>query len=110
MTEGSYLGFFIGKNPNKSYSRPYDYVPVRHVPISVTSFDFYEAGMVSNFSARETWVYATPHNIQRNTPQTASCEGCHGNPDIFLTEDNIAPDELEANREIIVDVIPALPY
>ena len=66
--------------------------------------------MVSKFSARETWVYATPHNIQRFTPQTKSCGGCHGNPDIFLTADNVAPGELEANREVIVDVIPPLPY
>jgi thiosulfate/3-mercaptopyruvate sulfurtransferase len=109
-TEGSYLSFYIGKNPIRSYSRPYDYVPVRHVPISPTSFDYYEEGMVSKFSARETWVYATPHNIQRFTPQTKSCGGCHGNPDIFLTADNVAPGELEANREVIVDVIPPLPY
>ena len=106
-TEGSYLGFYIGKNPIQTYARPYEYVPVRHVPISLTSFDYYEVGLVSNFSARETWVYTTPHNIQRNTPQTQSCNNCHGNSDIFLTEDNIASGELEANRDIIVDVIPA---
>ena len=106
-TEGSYLGFYIGKNPIQTYARPYEYVPVRHVPISRTSFDYYEAGMVSNFSARETWVYTTPHNIQRNTPQTQSCNTCHGNSEIFLTVDNIASGELEANREVIVDVIPA---
>ena len=108
-TEGSYLGFYIGMNTLQSYARPYEYVPVRHVPISQTSFDFYEPGLVSNFSNRETWVYTTPHNIQRLTPQTESCANCHGNPDIFLTADNIAPDELEANREVIVEVIPSLP-
>jgi thiosulfate/3-mercaptopyruvate sulfurtransferase len=106
-TEGSYLGFYIGKNPIQSYARPYQYVPVRHVPISPTSFDYYEVGMVSNFEGKETWVYATPHNIQRNTPQTESCDNCHGNPDIFLTADNIAPGELEANRDVLVDQIPA---
>jgi len=106
-TEGSYLGFFIGKNPIQTYARPYEYVPVRHVPISLTSFDYYEVGLVSNFSARETWVYATPHNIQRNTPQTKSCNNCHGNSEIFLTLDNIASGELEANLDVIVDVIPA---
>jgi thiosulfate/3-mercaptopyruvate sulfurtransferase len=109
-TEGSYLGFYIGLNPIQSYARPYEYVTLRHVPISPTSFDYYEVGMVADFSAKETWVYTTPHNIQRNTPQTESCAGCHGNPDIFLTADNIAPGELEANQEVIVDVIPSLPY
>ncbi len=117
-TEGSYLGFYIGKNPIKSYARPYEYVTVRHVPISRTSFDYYEEGLVSNFSAKETWVYTTPHNIQRFTPLTETCEdcpptdscaNCHGNQKIFLTADKIAPGEFNANREVIVDVIPPLP-
>lgn len=109
-TEGSYLAFFIGKNPLRSYARPYEYVTVRHVPISNTTFDYYEVGLVSKFSAKETWVYTTPHNIQRYTPQTESCASCHGNPGIFLTADNVAPEELEANLNIIVDEIPPLPY
>lgn len=109
-TENSYLTFLIGKNPLQSFARPYEYVPVRHVPISSTSFDYYETGLVSNFSNKETWVYTTPHNIQRNTPQTKFCTNCHGNPDIFLTADKIAPEELEANLHIIVDLIPPLPY
>jgi thiosulfate/3-mercaptopyruvate sulfurtransferase len=118
-TEGSYLGFYIGKNPIQSYARPYEYVPVRHVPISPTSFDYYEAGLVSNISGKETWVYATPHNIQRFTPlteicedcsQTDTCANCHGNRDIFLTVDNISPGEINANREVIVDVIPPLTH
>jgi hypothetical protein len=108
-TDGSYLGFYIGKNPIKSYARPYTYVTVRHVPISSTSFDFYEVGLVSNFGGSETWVYTTPHNIQRNTPQTESCASCHGNPDIFLTADKVAPEELQANQDIIIDVVPSLP-
>jgi hypothetical protein len=108
-TDGSYLGFYIGKNPLQSYSRPYTYVPVRHVPISSTSFDYYEAGLVSNLSGRETWVYATPHNIQRNTPQTESCASCHGNPEIFLTADKVAPEELKANQDVIIDLVPSLP-
>jgi hypothetical protein len=118
MTEGSYLGFYIGMNPIKTYARPYDYVTVRHVPISTTSFDYYEKGLVSNFSAKETWVYTTPHNIQRITPLTESCENCseteycthcHGNPEFFLTADKVAPGEFQANRDVIVDVIPSLP-
>jgi thiosulfate/3-mercaptopyruvate sulfurtransferase len=117
-TQGSYLGFYIGKNTLQSYARPYEYVPVRHVPISPTSFDYYEEGLVSNFSAKETWVYTTPHNIQRFTPLTEtcedcpptdSCENCHGNQKIFLTADKIAPGEINANRDVIVDVIPPLP-
>ena len=44
-TQGSYLGFYIGMNTLQSYARPYEYVPVRHVPISPTSFDYYEEGL-----------------------------------------------------------------
>ena len=79
------------------------------VACKIDSFDYYEPGLVSNFSGRETWVYTTPHNIQRFTPQVESCANCHGNPDIFLTADKIAPGELEANQDVIVDVIPSLP-
>ena len=53
-----------------------------------------------------TWVYATPHNIQLNTPQTESCEACHGNAEIFLTADKLSEEELEANLSVIVDEVP----
>ncbi|MEI2421919.1 hypothetical protein V6O07_16705, partial [Arthrospira platensis SPKY2] len=53
-----------------------------------------------------TWTYATPHNIQRNTPQTASCNACHGNADIFLTEDKVSPETLQANQPVIVPEVP----
>ena len=106
-TEGSYLTFFIGRNPLKSFDRPYDYVPVRHVPIAETSFAFYDPDLLPFFDALPTWAYATPHNIQRNTPQNESCQACHGNESLFLTADKVAPHELEANRPVIVDTIPA---
>lgn len=105
-TDGSYLGFYIGKNPRKSYDRPYDYVTLRHVPIATDSFVFYGNDLLPNYNALPTWVYATPHNIQRETPQTESCDSCHGNPDLFLTIDKIYPEELEANLSVIVDTIP----
>jgi hypothetical protein len=105
-TEGSYLTFLIGRNPINGYERPYQYVPVRHVPISETSFEYYGVERLENFDQLETWKYATPHNIQRNTPQTESCGACHGNPELFLTSDKVAPNELEANRHVIVESPP----
>jgi thiosulfate/3-mercaptopyruvate sulfurtransferase len=105
-TEGSYLGFWIGKNPRKSFDRPYEYVPVRHVPIASTSFEYYGEDMLPDFNALPTWVYATPHNIQRVTPQTESCDQCHNNPALFLTPDKVKPEELEANLEVMVLEIP----
>ncbi len=101
-TEGSYLGFYIGRNPRKSFDRPYEYVTVRHVPIAPTSFEFYGENLLPNFDLLPTWVYATPHNIQLQTPQTESCDACHGNPDLFLTYDKVDPAELQANLEVIV--------
>jgi thiosulfate/3-mercaptopyruvate sulfurtransferase len=71
-TEGTYLNFLIGRNPQQSDERPYDYVPVRHVPVAPTSFEFYGEDLLSNFDSLPTWTYATPHNIQLNTPQNES--------------------------------------
>jgi hypothetical protein len=62
--------------------------------------------MLPDFNALPTWVYATPHNIQRVTPQTESCDQCHNNPALFLTPDKVKPEELEANLEVMVLEIP----
>ncbi|HEY4690250.1 MAG TPA: hypothetical protein VIK33_13125 [Anaerolineae bacterium] len=106
-TQATYATFLIGRNPIKSYQRPYDFVPVRHVPIAPTSYQFYGENLLPNFNALPTWMNATPHNIQLKTPQTETCNSCHGNPALFLTADKVAPAELEANRNVIVDQIPA---
>jgi thiosulfate/3-mercaptopyruvate sulfurtransferase len=102
------MTFLIGLNPRQDDARPYDYVPLRHVPISTDSFAFYGVEALSNFDELPTWKYATPHNIQRNTPQNESCGSCHGNPELFLTADKVAPEELEANRGVIVESVPPL--
>ncbi len=105
-TEGDYLTFFIGRNPRQDENRPYEYVPVRHVPVAPTSFEYYGENLLSNFNVLPTWAYATPHNIQRITPQNAECKNCHGNPDVFLTADKVKPEELEANQPVIVEEVP----
>jgi hypothetical protein len=105
-TEASYMSFFIGRNPIQNFHRPYEYVVLRHVPVASTSYEYYGENLLPNFDALPTWTYATPHNIQRNTPQTASCNACHGNPDIFLTEDKVTPEELQANQPVIVPEVP----
>jgi len=106
-TDGTYLGLYIGRNPRPSYERPYDFVLLRHVPIAPDNFDYYGEDLLSNFDALPTWVYATPHNIQLDTPQAESCNACHGNPDWFLTADRVKPGELQANQAVIVTSIPA---
>ncbi len=105
-TDGSYLDFKIGKNPLRSFDRPYEYVTLRHVPVSTDAFDFYGEALQKNFDALPTWTYTTPHNIQLETPQTESCEACHENPDLFLTADKVAENELQANLPVIVERIP----
>ncbi len=105
-TEATYPTFFIGRNPRQSETRPYDYVLVRHVPVSPDSFAFYGENLLSNFDALPTWAYTTPHNIQLKTPQNASCEGCHANVEIFLTADKVKESELAANAGVIVEFMP----
>jgi thiosulfate/3-mercaptopyruvate sulfurtransferase len=105
-TEATYFTFLIGKNSRQDEHRPYDYVPVRHVPVDPESFAFYGENLMPDFDNEPTWRYATPHNIQRNTPQTESCNHCHGNAEIFLTSDKVTPEEWAANQGVIVDEIP----
>ena len=108
-TEATYLTFLIGRNPNPNDERPYEFVPVRHVPAATTSYQFYGDNLLSNFDALPTWVYATPHNIQRNTPQNTSCEACHsGDAALFLTADKVTADELTANSFVIMNDLPPL--
>ncbi len=112
-TEESQMLFRIGRNSNPTDSRPWEYVVVRHVPVARDSFSFYGENLLPNYDNAPTWVYATPHNIQRLTPQTASCDACHGNADLFLTEEfvrEVTPDEVEANRDVIVTDVPPMPY
>ncbi|MBN1178703.1 MAG: hypothetical protein JXD18_05800 [Anaerolineae bacterium] len=105
-TDESEMMFLIGLNPIQSEERPWQYVPLRHVPISTDSFSFYGENLLPNFDALPTWTYATPHNIQRQTPQNASCTACHGNDSIFLTAEDVDPDELAANQLVIVTDVP----
>jgi thiosulfate/3-mercaptopyruvate sulfurtransferase len=107
-TEATYPTFYIGRNPRQDEYRPYEYVTLRHVPVAPTSFEFYGDNLLPTFDALPTWLYATPHNIQRQTPQNESCEACHGNAKIFLTADKVAESELTANMPVIVDQVPAL--
>jgi thiosulfate/3-mercaptopyruvate sulfurtransferase len=101
----SWMDFKIGKNPTKTADRPWDYVLVRHVPTNADLFAGYGITL-TNPTAVSSWRPATPHNIQRKTPQTESCNNCHGNTKLFLTKDSVNAQELVANKSVIVDTIP----
>jgi len=107
-TDESVMNFKIGLNPIDNPDRPYEYVLLRHVPVSPDTFDYYGENLLPDFSALNTWKYATPHNIQLQTPQNADCSACHGHSELFLTEGDVEPAELEANQNVIVpaDQIP----
>jgi thiosulfate/3-mercaptopyruvate sulfurtransferase len=105
-TEPSEMMFKIGRNPLQSEDRPWTYVPVRHVPVDTESFAYYGDDLLPNFDALPTWKYATPHNIQRITPQNETCGSCHGNAEFFLTIEDVASEELEANKDVIVEDLP----
>jgi len=105
-TDESQMTFKIGRNPLKSDDRPWDYVLVRHVPVVPDIFAFYDGYVLPDFDNAPTWKHATPHNIQRVTAQNQSCDSCHGNADLFLTADDVAPEELEANAAVIVEEVP----
>ena len=106
-SEPSEMHFEIGLNPIRSSERPYKYVVLRHVPTCAGVCDYYDTNLLPDFDAVSTWKYATPHNIQLNTPQNESCNSCHGNEDLFLTEEDVSPAEREANRGVIVIQIPS---
>lgn len=105
-TEATYSTFMIGLNPLRSGKRPYVYTLLRHIPVDPESFAYYGDNLLPEFDNRPTWQYATPHNIQRITPQNSDCNACHGNGDIFLTADKVNPIELNANMGVIVEEIP----
>lgn len=107
ITGSSYMAFKIAKNPRLSSERPYKIVPVRHVPIARDTYASWGIANLPNYDAEPTWKYATPHNIQRWTAQTdttgsAWCGAkCHDS-EFYLTADDLAPDEIEANKLIVL--------
>ena len=105
-TDPSKVSIKIGRNPRKSDERPWEYVVLRHVPVARDTFAYYGQDLLPNFDALPTWTYATPHSIAKKTPQNQSCDACHGNPEVFLTADDVAPDEFETNKDVIVDKVP----
>jgi hypothetical protein len=110
----SEMGFRIGRNPSVTDQRPYSYVVLRHIPIAPDTFEPWDLTM-PDYAGSPTWRLATPHNIQRNTPQTESCDNCHDSLDLFLTPEYITElierglmveDEMEANEPVLVNETP----
>lgn len=108
VNKGNFEGIKIGKNTDKISKNDYDYVLVRHVPVDQKLFDFYVKDGFPNFDNSPTWKKTSPHNIQRKTWQSARCNNCHGQRELFLSENDLLDYEIKANEKVIVqdDEIP----
>jgi hypothetical protein len=98
-------GFKIARNPNPTPNRPYRYILARRIPANLNIYDYYvKDGMDPvDFYKLPTWKYTSPHNIRRTTKHSKSCNNCHGNEELFLTESDISPKEnIKANKLLLV--------
>ena len=108
----------IAKNVSP-YRPEYEYSIVRHVPIDPDTYAGW--GMpLPGYLDKPTWLYASPHNILRWTPQTtvgendACFETCHNTQDgpdgFFLRESDLYEEDgvtklpdYDANIDIVID-------
>lgn len=96
-------GIKIGLNYEKEAAgADYDFMLVRHVPVDRKLFDHYVKDALVHFDNVPTWKRTSPHNIQRKTWQTATCNHCHGNRDLFLSDTDLLDYEKAANRPVLV--------
>ena len=100
----SSLQFKIGRSSRPD--APYEITLLRHVPTVRTMLDPKVKEALPNYDAVPTWKDTTPHNIQRKTPRTASCNNCHGNARIFLKPGDLDPTEAAANSKVVMPSIP----
>jgi thiosulfate/3-mercaptopyruvate sulfurtransferase len=76
-----------------------------------TSFEYYGDDLLSRFDRLNNWKYTSPHNIQKKTTQNRECNNCHGNEELFLTEEKVKAEFRKANEKVIVarKLIPEKP-
>ena len=97
--EGMKIGLNYDKDePNQTNK----YILVRHEPTDPELFEFYVKDAFTNFDNTPNWKRASPHNIQRKTWQTANCNNCHGNRDLFLDTKDLLDYEKGANAKVVV--------
>ena len=106
MGKGSKSGlqFKIGKNlrPDK----PYRYMLLRHIPTVRDSFESRLKDALPDYDLVPNWKGTSPHNIQRVTYRSQTCNGCHGNSRIFLRKEDLLSSDPRANELVVVPSIP----
>jgi hypothetical protein len=98
----SEMNFKIGKNLHQTADHPQVFTLVRHVPVNRNILDFYGKNLLGEFDVLPTWKASDPHTIQRKTPQNQSCNNCHGNTVLFLTQKDIAKIDTKSNRGVFL--------
>ncbi len=98
------LDFRIGLNQRED--RPYLYNLVRHTGASRHMLAGRLKDALPNYDLYPTWLPTFPHNIQRLTPQARSCNGCHGNENLFLLKERLDPWDPKANAKFAVPRVP----
>lgn len=97
----------IGKNPNQNELQPEKYIVIRHVPTVRDSFEIFDIPELEGYDQVANWKMSPTHNVSKTTKQNHKCNNCHGNEDIFLTEDDLLPSDSKANKKLLVDEIPS---
>jgi thiosulfate/3-mercaptopyruvate sulfurtransferase len=92
----------IGFNPDRIPGNNYKFVLLRHVPVDPKVFDYYIKDGFPRFDVAPTWKRTSPHNIQRRTWQNVTCNNCHGQRDLYLSEDDLLDYEKKANFGLTV--------
>ncbi len=108
-SEGKII-FRVGYNPEITEERPYKYVALRHVPSQETMLEVVDDNMMPNFDEKSNWKYSPTHNIQKSTFQNESCEACHDNTRIWLSEKDLRETDSEASRKLIPALPPSLDH
>ncbi len=96
QSSSSFKDLKIGLNPGKDGPR---FVLLRKVAVQRDTFKD-SIGKMKNYSALPTYKRASPHTIQRRTWQSADCNHCHGNKELFLTQDSMPFDMIVTNRHV----------
>jgi|LSQX01.2.fsa_nt_gb thiosulfate/3-mercaptopyruvate sulfurtransferase len=104
----SRIMFRVGYNPEITEERPYKYVVLRHVPAQTTMLEVVADDLMPNFNEKTNWKYSPTHNVQKSTFQNESCNACHDNTRIWLSEKDLRPTDSEANKRLIPELPPSL--